>query len=167
MTYYYIIMSQRQMFQNQVLEEILRERTDFYFANGKEIDFWILVSPSFLYTPSFQSRLKETKFYSQFSTEISDQNGNDSFAVLMTTDKSFANWIQLRLGYFETWEDYKTTKNSLSISDGIAERINSEDRKIIKNIKSNTILLHPSIRLNQFDSILSVINSYNTRKLTQ
>ena len=165
MSYHYIIMSQRQMFQNQVLEEILRERTDFYLANDKEIDFWILVSPSFLYTPVFQKKLQETKFYEQFQKEILDPNKNEAFAVLMTTDKSFANWIKLRLGYFESWEDYKMTKNSLKISDGVAEIIDQEENTIIQKLESNPNILHTSIRLKQFEEILTVINSYNREKL--
>jgi hypothetical protein len=33
--YYYIIMSQNEMFENQVLEEILRERANSYFLKNK------------------------------------------------------------------------------------------------------------------------------------
>lgn len=167
MSYHYIIMSQRQMFQNQVLEEILRERTDFYLANEKEIDFWILVSPSFLYTPSFQNQVKGTKFYEQFQKEIVDQNGNEAFAVLLTTDKTFANWIKLRLGYFESWEDYKALKNNLRISDGVAETLDGRDKSTIKKLKSNPNILHTSIRLKQFEEILAVINSYNREKVLE
>lgn len=164
MSYHYIIMSQQQMFQNQVLEEILRERTDFYLANNKEIDFWILVSPSFLYTSTFQNKLKETKFYEQFQEEICDQTGNQTFAMLVTTNTKFANWIKLRLGYFESWKDYKTTKNSLRISDGVAEIIESENQEVLKEMISNPNMLHISIRLKQFEEILTVINSYNRKK---
>lgn len=166
MSYHFIIMSQRQMFQNQVLEEILRERTDFYLANNKEIDFWVLVSPSFLYTSPFQNRLKETKFYEQFQAEICDQNENKTFAVLATTNTKFANWVKLRLGYFESWDDYKTTKSNLRISDGVAETIEQENKQVLKKMKSNPNMLHISLRLKQFEEILTVINSYNTKRIT-
>lgn len=165
MSYHYIIMSQKQMFQNQVLEEILRERTDFYLANNKEIDFWILVSPSFLYTTTFQKQLKKTKFYEQFQNEIYDQNNNQTFAVLVTTNTKFANWVKLRIGYFESWDDYTTTKNNLRISDGVAEIIIKEEKETLKKMKSNPNMLHTSIRLKQFEKILTVINSYNKKKV--
>lgn len=165
MSYYFTIMSQQQMFQNEVLEEILRERTDFYLANNKEIDFWILVSPSFLYTSSFQKSLKETKFYEQFFNEICDKDGNEAFAVLITTDKTFSNWIQLRLGYFESWNSYKTTKNTSIISDGVAESVDGNDKKTLQKMTSNPTILHQSIRIKQFEAILKIINSYNTKKL--
>jgi len=46
--YYYLIMSQIDMLENQVLEEILRERANYYFSKNKNIDFWLLISPNFL-----------------------------------------------------------------------------------------------------------------------
>lgn len=165
MSYYYILMSQKQMFQNDVVEEILRERTDFYITNNKEIDFWIVTSPSLFYKENFQKRLKRTKFYNQSLNEIQDQKGNNSFAVLITTDRSFANWIQLRLGYFESWDNYKSTKNNNIVSDGIAELINKKEFESIKLFDSNSELLHPSIRLKQIEAILNLVNSYKEKKI--
>ena len=46
--YYYIVMSQKDMLQNQVLEEILRERATYYISKKKTLDFWITISADFL-----------------------------------------------------------------------------------------------------------------------
>jgi hypothetical protein len=35
--YYFILMSQKQMLENEVLEEILRERTSYYCSKNKKI----------------------------------------------------------------------------------------------------------------------------------
>ena len=37
--YYYILMSQKQMLQSEVLEEILRERANYYISKKKEFRF--------------------------------------------------------------------------------------------------------------------------------
>jgi hypothetical protein len=42
-------MSQKDLLQNQVLEEVLREKASYYNARKKNPDFWILIDPSFLY----------------------------------------------------------------------------------------------------------------------
>ena len=57
-TYYYIVMDQMQMFLNQPIEEVLREKTNHYFENKKEIDFWILVNPKFLNSSFFKNQIE-------------------------------------------------------------------------------------------------------------
>jgi hypothetical protein len=46
--YYYLIMSQSDFMQNQVLEEVLRERATYYNEKKKSLDFWVLISPNFI-----------------------------------------------------------------------------------------------------------------------
>ena len=46
--YYYVIMSQKSLLENQVVEEILRERANYYISKKKPLDFWITISPNFL-----------------------------------------------------------------------------------------------------------------------
>ena len=41
-------MSQKDMLQNQVLEEILRERATYYISKKRTLDFWITISSDFL-----------------------------------------------------------------------------------------------------------------------
>lgn len=45
--YHYIVMSQKDLLQNQVIEEILREKASHYNARKKNPDFWILINPFF------------------------------------------------------------------------------------------------------------------------
>ena len=72
--YYFILMSQKQMLKNEVLEEILRERTSYYFSKNKKIDFWILISPTFLNFFNFYEKIKKTNFYNQQEKKASNSN---------------------------------------------------------------------------------------------
>ena len=62
MKYYYLLMSQQDMIQNQVLEELLRERVNYYLSKGKNIDFWLTVSPSFIFEMELNKKIEKTKF---------------------------------------------------------------------------------------------------------
>jgi len=46
--YYYIVMTQKNLLKNQVLEELLREKSNNYQVNKQQKDFWIVNSPNFL-----------------------------------------------------------------------------------------------------------------------
>ena len=72
--YHYIIMSQKDFFENQVIEEILRERTNYYLAKNKIKDFWLLVSPYFVLSTYLIDKIKSTNFYSQQSQVIEDKS---------------------------------------------------------------------------------------------
>ena len=61
--YHYLIMSQKDLLQNQVIEEILREKSSYYAAQGKVPDYWILISPKFLEEENIKKELRETKFF--------------------------------------------------------------------------------------------------------
>jgi hypothetical protein len=61
--YNYLIMSQKDLLQNQVIEEILRERANLYALRKKSNDFWIVISPTFIYSPEILSTIKKSNFY--------------------------------------------------------------------------------------------------------
>ncbi len=108
--YHYLIMAQKDLLKNQCLEEILRERTTYFLTRQKHRNFWITVSPKFLYSSTLFQNLKLTKFYQQnkfiLSTSLGkDFSNNPFFISLISLDKEFINWIQLRLGYFENIEN--------------------------------------------------------------
>ena len=48
--YHYIVMSQKALLENQVIEEILRERATYYSLTKKNNDFWLLISPKFIFS---------------------------------------------------------------------------------------------------------------------
>ena len=54
--YYYLIMSQKSLLQNQVIEEILRERANYYSTHKRNNDFWLLVSPNFIYSNNLNKK---------------------------------------------------------------------------------------------------------------
>ena len=64
--YYYLLMSQQDLFKNEVIEEIIRERTNSYFNQQKRNDFWILVSPNFVNSKNMSEKIKETNWLKHF-----------------------------------------------------------------------------------------------------
>ena len=63
--YYYLIMSQSDFMQNQVLEEVLRERATYYNEKKKSLDFWVLISPNFIKNLDLNQKIINTNFYKQ------------------------------------------------------------------------------------------------------
>ena len=47
-TYFFVAASEKFLTVEEPLEEILKERVRNYKENKKEIDFWLLINPSFL-----------------------------------------------------------------------------------------------------------------------
>ena len=52
-TYYYSIFSQKELLENQCIEEILREKNTYYLNQKIQRDFWLLISPKFIYNLTF------------------------------------------------------------------------------------------------------------------
>jgi len=152
--YYYLLMSQTDFIKNQVLEEVLRERANYYFSKNKVLDFWISISPSFIKDLELEQKIKETNFYIQKKEEKPDY-----IVALISLDKEFINWIQLRLGYFENINDQL---NSKYISDGIYGSFNLNLLKKVNGnfspLKSNKNFLNPNIIINGYKKIISILN---------
>jgi hypothetical protein len=72
-------MSQIDMLENQVLEEILRERANYYLSKNKNIDFWLLISPTFLKINNLLEKIKQTNFYKQQKTKISSDTDKNYY----------------------------------------------------------------------------------------
>ena len=122
--YYYLIMSQKSLLQNQVIEEILRERSTYYSINNKKTDFWLLISPDFIYSNNIINKLKSTNFYrnnisSILFNEFSTKKDLNFFGSLISTDKDFIKWISLRIGYFENIDEIDKLSSINFVSDGI------------------------------------------------
>lgn len=99
--YYYLLMQQQDLFESEVLEEILRERTNCYNLQNKKSNFWILTSPAFINDIKFQESLKRTNFY---KTKIFNQS-NEFYSAIISPNREFIVWLTLRLGYFEDIEE--------------------------------------------------------------
>jgi len=158
-------MSQKQMLQNEVLEEILRERANHYFSKKKNLDFWILIAPQFLKNnEKLNQKIKSTNFYNQRKNEIT-YGSSDFYSALISSDKEFIKWIQLRLGYFENIDtDIKKEIKTSYISDGIHGIIECEEGQNISPLKSNKNFLHPDILLNKYKKALDIYFLSNVEK---
>nr|ARW60523.1 hypothetical protein [Polysiphonia sp.] len=85
--YHFAVASQSFFLDQEPIEEILRERTQYYKSYNKEIDFWFVLNPYFL------NSLESKNHYN---------NQNQSFAAIVSSNKQFIQWIKLRLVFVYT-----------------------------------------------------------------
>lgn len=83
-TYYFAIASQKFLLREEPLEEVLRERTKYYKSINKQVDFWLVKNPAFIYS----SESIDLKKYLQ-----------EPSAAIISYNSKFINWIKLRLGF--------------------------------------------------------------------
>ena len=150
--YHYLIMSQKDLLQNQVIEEILREKSSYYVSQNKTPDYWILISPNFIKEKNLDIKIKGTRFFENQQNKIvfnSNQNkGIEFYASLVSLDKEFMNWIKLRLGYFEEIESFENEKSSgFYVSDGICGTyiLQDEDKNKVSFLTDDINFIHPDI----------------------
>lgn len=100
--YYFALASVNFLTNEEPVEEILRERTNYYNSINKDIDFWLISNPDFIK-----------------SNIIFSQQQPVPYAAIISLDKDFIQWLKLRLifviiGEFKSQLD--TTKiNILSL----------------------------------------------------
>jgi hypothetical protein len=123
-------MSQKEMLENQVLEEILRERATFYLSKNKELDFWITIDPLFVKNKKFADIIRNSRFYKQQEKLIKSDTGHTFYSSLITTDKEFITWLKLRLGDFENINEINSELSKDAISDGIYGIIDLLNEKV-------------------------------------
>lgn len=80
--YYFVVASKQFLVTEEPLEEVLRERIQYYRRTNKRIDFWLLPAPKFLEAESFK--------------HIKNKFPNDCLAIV-STNKIFITWLKLRL----------------------------------------------------------------------
>lgn len=149
-TYYYLVMAQKDFLENQCLEEIFRERTTYFLSRKKPRNFWLTFSPDFLFDVSFFQKLKKTQFYKQkkdlFSTTLFNNTFQSNFFVsVVSSEKEFIDWLQLRLGYFENLSVSSSNSDSTFVSDGITGFFSSNSS--VNPLKGSFDYLHPDILL--------------------
>jgi hypothetical protein len=165
--YYYLVMSQKDLLQNQVMEEVLREKASYYNSRKKNLDYWILISPDFLFKNNLIKKIQSSKFYNQKLKDIlivdSTNKEMPFYATLVSLDKEFMDWIKLRLGYFENIDELNKSENSNLnyVSDGVYGEFEIEDKSIISILKSNSNLLHPDIFVAKFKKSIERYLSLN------
>lgn len=148
---HYIIMSQKDVIKNQVLEEILRERASYYNAKQQEQDFWIVTNPSLLFEERNYSKIIKTKFYNQQISKIQYNSKTSNFsedflAAIVSTNMKFIEWLRLRLGYFEDSTSLANNSQASYVSDGVFGSVNSNYFfSYLKNDKKKFYYLHPDL----------------------
>lgn len=148
---HYIIMSQKDVIKNQVLEEILRERASYYNAKQQEQDFWIITNPTLLFEGKNYSKILKSKFYKQQLNKIKYKSLNTNFSedflgAIISTNLKFIEWLRLRLGYFEQYDSIKDNTEASYVSDGVFGTI--ESSLFFKNLqieKNKFYYLHPDL----------------------
>lgn len=80
--YYFVIASQEFLIRKEPLEEVLRERIQYYGKTKKPIDFWLLPTPSFLQTENFKALKKKFP---------------QKTLAIVSTNKIFITWLKLRI----------------------------------------------------------------------
>ena len=80
--YYFVLASKQFLVTEEPLEEVLRERIQYYSRTNKQIDFWLLPTPKFLEAENFKN--------------IKNKFPKDCLAIV-STNKIFIAWLKLRL----------------------------------------------------------------------
>lgn len=161
--FYFIAMSQKDLFKNEVLEEILRERKTFYTSKKQGIDFWILIAPNFLNSSNFKERFLETNYYKQLTLK-SETDSIESFSCIISMNKEFLDWIKLRLGFFDnlTLDKKMINKNyskNLYQSNGIFGDFEYPFENNFNLLDNNTYNLNNNFLINKFSKILQSLKS--------
>jgi hypothetical protein len=143
MNYYYVIFEQKEFLKNQVLEEVLRERANYYISKNRLIDFWVLTSPDWLFNSEIATKLSKTSFYKKYN--------NSFYSVLISTDYEFINWIKLRIGDFENIENPNLNLLNYSIN-GLYGVLNNPNKLSI--LSSNLNYIDSNILEKQYNYLL-------------
>lgn len=80
--YYFIVASKQFLITEEPLEEVLRERIQFFRRKGKRIDFWLLPNPKFL----------EAERFNQIKSKLPKES-----LAIVSTNRIFICWLKLRL----------------------------------------------------------------------
>jgi hypothetical protein len=159
-------MSQTEMLKNEVLEEILRERNNYYVLKKRIIDFWILISPNFLLNLEIKNKLKKTSFFNKYINENDDsiffkpnEKHSGFFSILVSSDKKFINWIRLRIGFFENLNDLNIENasildSSLKSNGAYGSFTDDDSISLAFTLKSNISLINPALITPKSTSII-------------
>lgn len=163
--YSFLALSQVDFFQNEVLEEVLRERAA-YFANHERrpLDFWIVVSPKFLMeNKNLISQIMMSRYFQQNKETICDSEGNLCLCFVISSNIKFLNWLKLRLGDFDELNSSNVLLNEKTlayVSNGLVGKISLplNTEQIQNHFTSQFNYLHPLIdpRLKEINTIKSL-----------
>jgi len=105
-TYFYLLFSQLDLLKSEAIEELLRERTNYYWnKDQKDRDFWIVINPEFINLTNIKDEIKKSNFYHFNTNKIKflelDNCDINFYSAIVSTNENYIKWLKLRLGYFE------------------------------------------------------------------
>jgi len=172
--FYFLVMSQKEMLKNQVIEEILRERANFYLTKSRPLDFWLTLSPNFIYTDEIFDKICLTHFFKNNFEELIDeydQPKQDYLSAIVSTDKEFIKWLELRIGFFENLDYSPTIQDKETFFEINNQSFTSDGVKgvlVISEIQHNRqlfplselkIFVDPNILIKKYEKILNLYYS--------
>lgn len=148
-------MTQQDLLENQVIEEIIRERNNYYINRENPLNFWILMSPSFLLTNEIFNKIKKSRFYSSKNSELMYKEKFYN-AVILSTDFEYINWLKLRLGYFENIDN--NLLEDRFRSDGAYGEIEINEFSISNSslFKIPQKNIHPKIMIDVYSNVFDI-----------
>jgi hypothetical protein len=96
MDYFYLLTSKNFIFEKEPIEEIFRERINYYSSYNRTVDFWILNSIETL----------KNKF---FSKELKGVKNLENYVFIISTNQNFIDWLHLR--FRNSLKYYRYLKN--------------------------------------------------------
>nr|YP_009257453.1 hypothetical chloroplast RF54 [Coeloseira compressa]ANH09536.1 hypothetical chloroplast RF54 [Coeloseira compressa] len=79
--YYFAIGSKKFLMNQEPLEEILRERKNYYKSINKDIDFWLILDVNII------------------PCNLNTEQSTNCLAAIISLDKQFIQWLKLRIGF--------------------------------------------------------------------
>ena len=173
-TYHFLLFKQLDLFRNEVLEEVLRERINFYTTQNKQQDFWVLTFPNFLKDKTILQKVSNTAYGVQHYDTLFPMGSKYPFmSAVISTNKEFINWLSLRAGFFENMDlsvsaSPKGTEEQPSVtmgqniiaSNGLRGEITIDPSKENNiNPLSSSYYVHPTLMVERFKKALQY--SYN------
>ena len=147
MDYHYLIFNQKEFFKSEVLEEVLRERANYYSSKNRLMDFWILVSPNWLFNSQISKKFVQTCFYKK-----NKNLDNNYYSILISTDIEFIKWVKLRIGDFENIDSFNINLMNYKIN-GLYGILNTKDYSEI--LSNNLNYVNSDILINQYNYLLN------------
>jgi hypothetical protein len=150
-------MTQKDLLENQVFEEILRERASFYLSQKKSIDFWVTLNPEFIKDNEIKEKVKKTRFFQGNQAEdvfkLGPSLDSGFFGALVSSNKEFIKWIELRYGYFEKLEK-PLAQDEKFVSNGISSTLSTKKPGFISPLYSSPRYVHPDILVSKYKGAL-------------
>ena len=142
-------MEQSDFFENEVIEELLRERNNYFFSKNFLVDFWISLDTEKLIKNDAFNNIKYSLYYLNNKNKFN--NKNIKYVLLISQNFEFINWLKLRIGYFE---DIINIKKDIKKNNYTSNGLYGETLLL----ENNKNLLNYELLINQYKNSLNFLN---------